>query len=107
MNMHEISCARNNYTCLTCNSIIRPSEKIKHEALVHTPLYCPLNCGKLVLQNEMSYHRQFECENRSVSCRYCPLSFLQSEIIWHQNKCMLRITTCLHCNINLKAQGLF
>ena len=103
-NMHELSCARNNYYCKDCNLVVSNKELKKHHLLAHIPLKC--SCNVDVLQSNLRNHKLNECINRLILCRYCPLKFKHVDLITHQELCRLRSVLCLHCNQSLKAQGI-
>lgn len=98
--MHTLQCARQNYRCVQCATVMPVRERAKHDALVHTALTC--TCGVKLEQSAMLYHTQYDCPRRLLSCVYCPLSFEQHQRGAHQAECGLLHSICKLCGENFQ-----
>jgi hypothetical protein len=111
--MHTATCARNNWRCLTCNTMMRPSQRAQH---AHCP-HCALGldskdvemhvlvvhkeercaCGALMQVQALQKHRRDECKLRAQVCQYCNVTFPMLDLEEHQRYCGSRSTPCELC----------
>jgi len=105
--LHSISCPRLNYFCHGCNRVVQKSQKKEHEEEFHSLVPCILGCGKKVEVVSMDIHKEFECPNRMVSCIYCELKLVVSEIEEHQQKCGDITEPCPQCKQRVMRRYLF
>ena len=102
--MHSLSCARMNYYCEGCQSVVQKSKKEEHMAEVHTIVYC--ECGDGVEARFMEKHKLQDCKKRIVKCEYCPLEMPYIEKFEHEMKCGSQTERCEKCRKYIQKRDL-
>jgi hypothetical protein len=102
--LHEVRCARLNFHCHLCDTVLRKADKDKHMDVVHAKYTC--QCGEVHEQAQMRAHRRDKCPLRLVQCIYCPLHITDSARGAHQNVCGNRQTLCRECAVSVRRKEL-
>jgi hypothetical protein len=135
--MHTAFCLRNNIFCSPCSRVFLKadfenhwhceqcpkfgpiSEKAKHMSLLHSSLRC--SCGESLVPPQVSKHKQFDCMDRFIICRFChllvkagPFSRTAKDLILgctpglteHESVCGSRTITCIKCNKSIQLKDI-
>ena len=100
--LHDIQCARRNYYCDACETVVPNQQREQHALQVHAQLPC--DCGTVVEVRYMQAHKQQDCTNRLVPCEYCQCPLPFHTIKEHQVACGARTTPCELCGTHIQLQ---
>jgi len=94
--MHELTCARRNWYCEQCHSVVLRSEKDAHIEQQHAPIQCDW-CNEVVEKRSLLQHKRDSCPGRPVQCRYCQLKMLYRQLWEHERSCGAVTERCPKC----------
>eukprot|EP01114_Cavostelium_apophysatum_P014512 TRINITY_DN3787_c0_g1_i6.p1 TRINITY_DN3787_c0_g1~~TRINITY_DN3787_c0_g1_i6.p1 ORF type:complete len:1009 (+),score=225.69 TRINITY_DN3787_c0_g1_i6:144-3170(+) len=93
--MHTLSCARINWYCEGCKTVVQKSNKEEHMKEFHSIVYC--ECGESMESRRLLHHKEKECNRRIVRCDYCPLEMPYLEKFEHERQCGSQTEKCEKC----------
>ncbi|KAK5673028.1 hypothetical protein QVD99_000503 [Batrachochytrium dendrobatidis] len=133
--MHTAYCQRNNQRCTFCNLVMRksdfanhwhcdlckmlcdPAAKEKHKNTHHTAIVC--DCGLSLHLPLIANHKQTECPNRFIVCRFCHLRvragklsqtardlYLGTSLTEHESDCGARTIKCIKCDRSVQLKDI-
>lgn len=136
--LHQAYCLRHNMKCPICSKTIRKLDqhrhwhcdlcpppttftanseaaREKHKALFHSPITC--SCGLKLEMHGLGKHKQSECPNRIIICRFCHNSMKAGEksndvadairgYTQHESVCGSKTVQCENCSKNIRLRDI-
>src|SRR4051812_30318538 len=62
-------------------------------------------CGETVEKQFLALHKQEECPNRTITCRFCAYQCQATFMPEHEEPCGDRTELCTKCNLYVKRRG--
>lgn len=102
--VHQARCARINWRCEKCGTVVPRGQKDEHLREAHTPVECP-QCSEVVDSGTLEKHKREDCKNRLVVCEWCELSMPYVNLFQHQMKCGELTEECPDCHMRVRRRG--
>jgi len=81
--MHQLRCARINYFCELCDTVVAKVEKEEHEQVAHAKVECSQGCGAQLMRNDLqvSFYKK-----KSFRSKTTKMVFLSGACDWRLSK---------------------
>lgn len=94
--LHELTCARMNFLCKKCGTVVSKNKADDHEVEFHSLVPCN-KCEEFVEKMFMLLHEANECSHRFVRCKYCEMSIRILDMSDHEEACGAITEPCEKC----------